>query len=464
MPLSRDADTIAAVATAAGPGGVGIVRLSGPNALVVAARVASARVSPQEQPPQTLRRAVVRDPATGEEIDDILLAVFRAPNSFTGEDVAELQGHGGDVTLGRVLAACLRAGARAARPGEFSERAFLNGRIDLSQAEGVAALVAAQTVAAQRAARRQVAGELSRAVAECGDHLRDALARIEASIDFPEEVGEIDRAAVDRALESAQGRVGDLLATFDYGRRLSDGVTVVLVGRPNVGKSSLLNALSGRERAIVTEVAGTTRDVIEEALNFNGVPVRALDTAGIRETEDPVERIGVARAREAVETADVVVAVLDATTGWTPGDARLLEELGSRPLVVAANKADAADPGPTVAAARAALTGRVAEVVATAAPEPGGIEPLRSALGGILGSEGAASASPAVVISARHAAALGEAERSLAAARRTLGEEGPAELIAVDAHGALQSLGQITGETAREEVIAGIFSRFCIGK
>ena len=365
------ADTIAAIATATGPAGVGIVRLSGPGAFAVADRILGGRGvhTTAAHAGHTLHRVRFRDPRTGEALDDGLIAVFHAPRSLTGEDVVELQGHGGSVTLGRVLAATLAAGARAARPGEFSERAFLNGKMDLAQAEAVADLVAAGTVAAQRAARRQVSGALSQAVRASADAVREALARIEASIDFPEEVGEIDAPVVERSLAQARTDVERLLATAGYGKRLRDGVTVVLAGRPNVGKSSLLNALAGAERAIVTDVPGTTRDVVEETLNLHGLPVRALDTAGIRQTDDPVERIGVDRARRAVEDADVVVAVLDAGAGVTPDDARFL----------------------------AALAGR-------------------------------------------------------------------AVVVAVDAHGALKALGEITGETAREEIIAGIFARFCIGK
>lgn len=467
LPLTTD--TITAIATAAGPAGVGIVRVSGPEAFTVVDRLTASagRRSARKQPGHTLRRVAVHDPETHEILDDALLAIFHAPRSLTGEDVAEIQGHGGGVTLKQVLAATLAAGARLARPGEFSERAFANGKIDLAQAEAVADLVTAETVAAQQAARRQLSGELSRFIQDCRSDLQEALAYIEASIDFPEEVGEIDPDTVDPPLHRAMGTLTALLATASYGRRLREGITVVLTGRPNTGKSSLLNALAGADRAIVTPVPGTTRDIVEEAVSVEGIPVRALDTAGLRETSDPVEQIGVARAQQAVADADVVVAVLDTVSGMTEDDSILLASLAGRPAVVVVNKADLADPEPVLAAVRTLLP--AVPTVATAAPTGAGLSDLRQALArAATGDETTASekssAAVPLVTSARHEAALREAQTAVEHARSTLAQGLPAELIAVDAHGALQVLGRITGETAREDIIRGIFERFCIGK
>lgn len=457
LPPVSDADTIAAIATALGPAGVGVVRISGPEAFVIADRVLRPKQPITRANNHLLRYARFYDPDTGEVLDDGLVAIFSLPRSFTGENVVELQGHGGVVNIKRLFAACLRAGARAARPGEFSERAFANGKLDLAQAEAVAALVSAGTEAARRAARRQLGGELSRRVADCRNAVSEALAQIEASIDFPEEVGDIAPLRLDAPLAQGEAILTELLSGAVYGRRLTEGVTVVLTGRPNVGKSSLLNALAGTERAIVTDIPGTTRDVLEEAVSVCGIPVRALDTAGLRETADPVERIGVERARQAVQTADVVVVVLDAQTGVTNEDRTFLDSLQHRAFVVAINKSDVADPAPTLAQLEASLP-----AVPVAARTGAGLSDLAQAIANAA-TEGQTQSDP-LVTSARHEHALQTALDSIRRARETLAFGLPPELIAVDGHAALQSLGEITGETAREDIIAEIFSRFCIGK
>ncbi|MBC7808206.1 MAG: tRNA uridine-5-carboxymethylaminomethyl(34) synthesis GTPase MnmE, partial [Akkermansiaceae bacterium] len=449
------------------PAGVGVVRISGPEAFTIGERIVRTKVRISLQPHATLRRMEVVERDSGEIIDDGLVAVFQSPNSFTGENVVELQGHGGSVTLSRVLHAALSAGARMARPGEFSERAFVNGKLDLAQAEAVASLISAQTVTAQRAARRQLSGALSQAVTQATTAIGDALARIEASIDFPEDVGELltdpdATAVVEDALSRAHAIAVRLLSTAAYGERLSNGVTLVLAGRPNVGKSSLLNALAGRDRAIVSPVAGTTRDVVEESLNIGGIPVRALDTAGIRETGDAVERIGVDRARAAVLDADVIIAVLDGTAGITQDDREFLQSLAGRAVVVAVNKADLRDASGVVQDAQDALP--EAPIVAVAARTGAGLPELSTALLSHLTNKETVDTNAPLVTSARHSDALRRATASLGMALSTLRDGMPAELIAVDAHAAIAALGEITGQTAREDIIAGIFSRFCIGK
>ena len=457
-------DTIAAIATASGPAGVGIVRVSGPNAFVVAGKLTRSEKSVARQKSHTLRYVTIYDIQTGESLDEALLAVFHAPRSLTGENVVEIQGHGGTVHLSRLLAATLAAGARTARPGEFSERAFVNGKMDLAQAEAIAELVGAQTVLAEKAARRHASGELSRKLAACADDLKLSLAHLEASIDFPEEVGEADPDVVDAPLNRAAQTIAGLLSTAAFGRRLQTGVTVALTGRPNVGKSSLLNALAGSERAIVSPVPGTTRDVVEEALNVQGIPVRILDTAGLRDSDDVVEQIGVHRARQAVSDADVVVVVLEASAGVTEPDAVLLRSLDARALVVCVNKADQSDSAPTIAALQVSFPHALP--VSTSALSGDGISALADALArAATGNPATTATGDALLItSARHEAALRAAQTHLQNARDTLRLGLPLELIAVDVHGTLAALGEITGETVREDIIAGIFARFCLGK
>ena len=461
-------DTIAAIATASGAAGIGIVRISGPNAFQIADRLLlPERRSLSTRAGHTLRRDTIHDVATGDLIDDALIAIFHAPRSFTGENVVEIQGHGGAVTLKRVFSSCLAADARPARPGEFSERAFVNGKMDLAQAEAVADLVNAETIGAQRAALRQVTGALSKQVHLAAQQLKAALAAIEASIDFPEDVGDIDPVAVAAKLTDGLAPISALLGTATYGRRLREGLSVVLTGRPNVGKSSLLNALSGTDRAIVTDVPGTTRDIIEEVLHIHGIPVRALDTAGLRESADPVERIGVERARAAVAAADVTVLVLDAASGLDKEDVALLKSLDMSSLVVALNKADLT----------ADISGRIGEireiasepfaVVPTSTKTREGLEALTRAIAqaaGDSGEIGSAAQMAPIVTSARHEQALRAASDAIMLAHATISDGLSAELIAVDIHAALQFLGEITGETAREDIIAGIFATFCIGK
>ena len=447
-------DTICALATPSGRGGIGVIRVSGPEAFALVDRITW---RPNHTPcaafaGHTLHRADVVRPG-GEVIDDVLLAVFHAPRSYTGEDVVEISGHGGPIPLGEILSRLLAAGARPAEPGEFTQRAFLNGKMDLAQAEAVGDVIAAQTEQAHRLARRQTEGRLSRVVREAREIVLGVLARIEASIDFPEDVGELDGDACQEELASSQRVIADLLATADQGILYREGLKVVLAGRPNVGKSSLLNALLRTDRAIVTPVPGTTRDVIEEALNLRGIPVRVVDTAGLRETDDEVERIGVGRTRDSVSDADIVVLVLDATAGETIEDTLLRTEMSQRPCVLVWNKWDLlADREPP------------ADGLALSAATGWNLAALEDALVSLALDGQAADPEGAFVTHARHKRALQAAQERLGDAQKTLAASLPADFVSIDVRGALDALGEITGETASEDVIAEIFSKFCIGK
>jgi len=449
-----DGDTICALATPPGSGGLGVIRVSGPAAFAIVDR---ATWRPNHTPcagwaGYTLHRADIVHP-TGEVIDDVLLAVFHAPRSYTGEDVVEISAHGGPVPLRQILGRLMQCGARPARPGEFTQRAFLNGKMDLAQAEAVGDIIAAQTEQAHRLARRQSEGRLSLAVAQIREIVLGVLARIEASIDFPEDVGELDADACQSDLSLAERQVGALLATADQGILYREGLKVVLAGRPNVGKSSLLNALLRADRAIVTPVPGTTRDVIEETLNLRGIPLRAVDTAGLRETEDEVERIGVARTRESLADADIALLVLDATAGETDEDAALRAILAGRPHILVWNKWDL-KPG----------SDPPAEGVVVSAATGWNLVALEDALADLALGGRAADTEDTFVTHARHKRALQSALARLADARNTLAAALPADFVSIDVRSALDALGEITGETATEDVISEIFSRFCIGK
>ena len=452
-------DLIAAVATPPGPGGVGIVRLSGPGAHRAAAQVfrPMQRGALTDAPDRLLVYGTVLGPE-GEGIDSGLAFVSRAPHSYTGEDTAELQCHGSPVVLGLVLEALYRAGARPARPGEFTQRAFLNGRLDLTQAEAVIDLIEADSARAVQNAAGQLAGALSRRIGGVYDALTDLMAHFCAVLDYPDEDLDPFRAEGMAAVLAEQGAaLAALLQTAARGRRLRDGVVCALVGRPNAGKSSLLNALAGYERAIVTDRPGTTRDTVEAAVSLAGLPFRLIDTAGLRASDDPAEQLGVARSRTAMDEADVVLLVCDGTA--VPGDEEraLLAELGDRAVVVR-SKADRP-------AAWDALPG--GETVAVSARTGAGLDALEA----VLGRRGAALLPAArageqglMLTNARQTDAVRRALEAVRRAEEGLGAGLPSDLLLTDVEDALAALGELTGRTVREDVTDRIFSRFCVGK
>lgn len=448
--------TIAALATPAGRGALGVIRLSGSSAIQIASgvlRLASGRQL-SACPERSVRRASVVD-SFGERVDDVLVTLFRTPRSYTGEELVEISAHGGPVTLRRILTALYDAGAAPAQPGEFTLRAFVNGKLDLAQAEAVADLIAAETVEAGRLALRQQEGVLSRRVQAFREEILGVLARIEASIDFPEDVGELDADVCAAALTVAAAGVRAVLKTADSGILYRSGVKIVLAGRPNVGKSSLLNALLRVGRAIVTPVPGTTRDVLEETLNLRGIPVRAVDTAGIRETNDPVEEIGVARSWEAISGADLVLLVLDSTSGWTAEDRGLYERIRERPHLILWNKADLARPSEMGS-----------DSVVVSATTGLNLDGLEDRLADLLtdGEAVTGGGEDVVVTNVRHREALKATVKALESALESLGRGMPPDFVSIDVRGALLALGEITGLTTGEDIINEIFARFCIGK
>lgn len=459
--LKSPEDTIAAVSTPPGEGGIGIVRLSGPDAIAIAGRMfVSATGRDMVRDSRRVFYGHVLD-AQGGRIDEVLLHVMRAPHSYTREDVVEINCHGGAGPVAAVLDEALRHGARLAQPGEFTMRAFLNGRIDLVQAEAVVDHIRARTNAGLRAAAAAASGMVSKELHAMAAELADALARVEASVDFPDDdLPELLDESLRRRLENTLARMQALLNTAEAGRLYREGASIAIAGRPNVGKSSLFNALLRDARAIVSAQPGTTRDRIEETITLSGVPVRLVDTAGLRHAQDEVERMGVSMAREAMQAADMILFVVDATSPATEADVALAGELRDldRPVWIALNKTDivrccaplppAFDGfhGPTPVSA---LTGE-------------GLESLEKGLAGlILG--GAHVAPEQGLISRAHQ--RDSLHRAAEAVGRTLARFGDSpELLSIDLRDALDALGEITGETTPDDLLARIFSSFCIGK
>ena len=442
--MSFSSDTIAAIATPPGEGAIAMVRISGPDALLVVERIFKAAGKAPEP-----RRATFGKIHNGEEIlDQVLLTTFRAPASFTGEDMAEITCHGGILLAARILEAVLRAGARAAEAGEFSQRAFFNGKIDLTRAEAIMDIIRARTAPALRAAALQLEGRLGSEILSLRDTVLEVVAHLEAWIDFPEEgIDPATGSLLLRKINTALERTEKLLSTADEGRILREGIRVAIVGLPNAGKSSLLNRLLGMDRAIVSEIPGTTRDTIEESACLRGVLFRLTDTAGLRDTNDPVEREGVARSGRAMESADLVLHIFDANATIPPAP------LNEREILVA-NKCDLLPSGSfkhTGAIPVSSLTGE-------------GFDALLDAMTSANGSKHARTGDSLAAINARHKALLESTATSLRAAAELVRTSAPPELAAVELRSALDTLGRIVGATDTEDILGEIFSRFCIGK
>jgi tRNA modification GTPase len=455
-------DTIAAIATALGPAGIGVVRISGPDALSVALKIV--RVQPEG--PLKDRVATVadlRDPRDGSLFDEALVTYMAAPNSYTTEDVVEISCHGGVAAVRATLDAVIAAGARLAGPGEFTLRAFLNGRIDLAQAEAVADMVAAPTDLSLKAAREQLGGRLSREVTAVRDRCLDLLARLEAEIDFTEDdVPAVDRREAADDIASMISHVGRALAHSGRGRLLRTGVRLAIVGSPNVGKSSLLNALLRSDRAIVTDIPGTTRDTLEEQMDIRGVAFVVVDTAGIRGTVDSIESEGIARTRRALAEADIALLVLDSARDLDESDravGRMVSEYGL-PVLTVLNKTDL----PQALSTDCATELTEAPTVRTCALTDEGVDPLRIALLELIDAGDIRSDELPMVTNQRHEEALRTAQDHLEGSAKAVGDELPADFIAIGLHGAVRVLGEITGEDASEDLLDSIFIRFCIGK
>ncbi len=465
MPSSRNdniatsalTDTIAAIATPLGQGGIAMIRLSGPNSLAIADAAfepLGQSAKPSAAPSHTIHYGrIIRG---GRVIDEVLLGVMRAPRTFTREDVVEITCHGGLLPAKLTLDAILESGARLAAPGEFTRRAFLNGRIDLTQAEAVADIISSRTELAATAAAEQLAGTLSRRINALRDELMKSLAHIEAHIDFPDEdIAPDTREKLVNRLQTALASMDELLRTANEGRVLRRGVRAAILGRPNVGKSSLLNQLLGRDRAIVSPIPGTTRDTIEETANIRGIPVVFIDTAGLRDTEDEIEAEGVRRTRATAASAELLIHVLDASETLGEWDESLLRESAARKRLLVCNKADLSRrlelPGEWESLDVCCLTGT-------------GVEELKDAIRAAVVSGEIEAEMLQVMINSRHEDALRRARAGTDNAAIGLRSNMGLELVAFDLRIAVQAVGEIVGKTATEDLLDSIFSQFCIGK
>ena len=447
-------ETIVAISTPPGRGGIGIVRLSGPRALSIAQGLIQTSAALE---PARARLAEVIDPEQQQKIDEAVVTYFAGPHSYTGEDLVEIAAHGSPVVLEMLVRLALRAGARLARPGEFTERAFLAGRIDLTQAEAVRDLIEAQTLYQARIAAEQMGGALSRRIQPAKQSLVDLIALLEAGIDFAEDDVEVtpDQEIVTR-IDTISSQLQVLARSFEYGRLVHNGLRLAIVGRPNVGKSSLFNRLLERERAIVTAQPGTTRDLVSDRLSLGGIPVELVDTAGLREAKNEAEAIGVRKSREMLADADIVMVVLDASVPLRGDERELIASLEGRRALIVRNKSDLRDavaiepdlPLPSVSTS--ALTGD-------------GLQTLRDVLAESVRNPSGETES-GVLTSLRHFEAARGALNALEKARDAVGQKVPHEMLLLDLYAALRQLDSLTGETTADDILNQIFSTFCIGK
>ncbi|KKK36868.1 tRNA modification GTPase [Mesobacillus campisalis] len=458
-------DTIAAISTPMGEGAIAIVRLSGEEAFAIADRLFKGLGSKKlkDVPSHTIHYGHIIDPATGETAEEVMVSVMRGPKTFTKEDVVEINCHGGLVSVNRVLQLVLNQGARLAEPGEFTKRAFLNGRIDLSQAEAVIDLIRAKTDRAMNVALNQMDGRLSRLIRKLRQEILETLAHVEVNIDYPEydDVEEMTHRMLLDKSRFVLKEIEKLLQTSQQGKILREGLSTVIVGRPNVGKSSLLNSLVHENKAIVTDIPGTTRDVIEEYVNVRGVPLRLLDTAGIRETEDIVERIGVERSRQVLKEADLILLVLNYSDDFTEEDRNLFRAVEGMDVIVIVNKTDL--PQKLDMGEVKELASQY-KIVTTSLKEDEGIDELEEAISSLFFSGSIEAGDMTYVSNSRHIALLNQAKNAIEEAISGVEMGTPIDIVQIDLTRSWELLGEIIGDSVHESLIDQLFSQFCLGK
>jgi len=455
-------DTIAAVSTAIGEGGIAIIRVSGPGSISQVAPLFRSRISLNEAESHTVHYGHIVSPGDGEKVEEVLVTVMKAPRSFTTEDIVEISAHGGVISVRRVMELLLQQDIRLAEPGEFTKRAFLNGRIDLSQAEAVIDLIRSKSDRAFSVALKQVSGSLSNRIHALRQILIETLAHIEVNIDYPEhDVESLTSEFIKNKSSEVMEGIQRLLKTANEGKILREGITTAIIGRPNVGKSSLLNALARDNKAIVTDIPGTTRDVIEEYVTINNIPLKLLDTAGIRETMDVVEKIGVERSRVAVNEADLVLLVLNANEPLHEDELALMEQMGGRQALVIMNKMDLPSKLDQDVLRRYF---EPSAIVPMSVIEEEGLDKLEEAISALFFGGKLESGDLTYVSNVRHIALLNKAHRSLQDAYEAAEQLIPIDMIQIDVRLAWEQLGEIVGDTAADSLLDQIFSQFCLGK
>ncbi|WP_010246661.1 tRNA uridine-5-carboxymethylaminomethyl(34) synthesis GTPase MnmE [Acetivibrio cellulolyticus] len=455
-------DTITAISTPHGNGGIGIIRLSGERAFEISEGIFQGKKDFDKVKTHTINYGKIIDSSTGEVLDEVLISKMCKPNTFTREDVVEINCHGGTVVLKNILELILKKGARLAEPGEFTKRAFLNGRIDLSQAEAVIDLINAKTNESSKAAVDQLEGKLSVKLKEARSKLIELIAHIEVTVDYPEhDIEEITGQKIYTEIKDIKEKLSSIIEGFEKGRIIREGINAVIVGRPNVGKSSLLNELTGKSRAIVTDIPGTTRDIIEDYINLNGVPVRIIDTAGIRETEDVVEKIGVEKTHKEVDSADLIIMMIDADQGVNQEDIDILNKIKEKKAIIILNKIDMVSEDKILD-----IENKLGNknVIRMSLKEDVGTADLGNAVVELFMKGEVSINNEVLITNIRHKNLIDKAIESIDFAIGAHESGMPLDMITIDIVNSAQYLGEITGESVSEDVMHEIFSRFCLGK